>query len=203
MVALGDIVFLLLAGGQSRRMGGGDKNLLELAGKPLMAHVIDRVVPDDAILVINANGDASRYAQFNLPVVPDVIDGFAGPLAGVLTGLEWAAANHPACTHVITLATDAPFLPTDLASRLVAAVNEGGDMAQAESGGRRHPVFAIWPTSQTTSLRSALVDEGLRKIDHYTARFDCRVVSFDGEPDPFTNVNTPEDFATAQALLAE
>jgi molybdopterin-guanine dinucleotide biosynthesis protein A len=203
MVTFGDIVFLLLAGGQSRRMGGGDKNLLELAGKPLMAHVIDRVVPDDAILVINANGDASRYAQFNLPVIPDVIDGFAGPLAGVLTGLEWATANHPACTHVITLATDAPFLPTDLASRLVRAVNEGGDMAQAESGGRRHPVFAIWPTSQTAALRAALIDEGLRKIDHYTARFDCRVVCFDGEPDPFTNVNTPEDFATAQALLAE
>jgi molybdopterin-guanine dinucleotide biosynthesis protein A len=203
MVTFGDIVFLLLAGGQSRRMGGGDKNLLELAGKPLMAHVIDRVVPDDAILVINANGDASRYAQFNLPVIPDVIDGFAGPLAGVLTGLEWATANHPACTHVITLATDAPFLPTDLASRLVRAVNEGGDMAQAESGGRRHPVFAIWPTSQTAALRAALIDEGMRKIDHYTARFDCRVVCFDGEPDPFTNVNTPEDFATAQALLAE
>ena len=203
MVTFGDIVFLLLAGGQSRRMGGGDKNLLELAGKPLMAHVIDRVVPDDAILVINANGDASRYAQFNLPVIPDVIDGFAGPLAGVLTGLEWATANHPACTHVITLATDAPFLPTDLASRLVRAVNEGGDMAQAESGGRRHPVFAIWPTSQTAALRTALIDEGMRKIDHYTARFDCRVVCFDGEPDPLTNVNTPEDFATAQALLAE
>ena len=111
MAPVSDVLYLLLAGGQSRRMGGGDKNLLDLAGMPLLGHVLARAVPDDAPVIINANGDAARYDAFGLPVVSDVVDGFAGPLAGVLTGLEWAAANRYGCSHVISLATDAPFLP--------------------------------------------------------------------------------------------
>jgi len=153
-------------------------------------------------VVINANGDAARFEGFGLPVIADVVDGFAGPLAGVLTGLEHAAAHHPQVSHVISLATDAPFLPRDLAERLMQAVAEGADMAQARSGGRRHPVFAIWPVSMAGELRAALVDEGLRKIDDFTARFDCAIVDFlpedDGAPDPFTNLNTPEDLEDAR-----
>ena len=197
---------LLLAGGKSRRMGGGDKNLIMLGDKPLLAHVIARAVPAQAPVVINANGDAARFEGFGLPVIADVVDGFAGPLAGVLTGLEHAAARHPDVSHVISLATDAPFLPRDLAERLISAVEDGADMAQARSGGRRHPVFAIWPVSMAGALHAALVDEGLRKIDDFTARFDCAIVDFlpdeDGAPDPFTNLNTPEDLEDARIRVA-
>ena len=198
-------LFLLLAGGKSRRMGGGDKNLIMLADRPVLAHVIARAVPSGAPAILNANGDPRRYEAFGLPVVADVVDGFAGPLAGVLTGLEYARRAHPEATHVVSLATDAPFLPTDLWPRLPAAIAAGSDMAQARSGGRRHPVFAAWPVSMAAALRAALVDEGLRKIDDFTARYDCAVVDFmaedDTAPDPFTNLNTPEDLEVARGRL--
>ncbi len=198
-------LYLLLAGGKSRRMGGGDKNLIMLGDRPVLAHVIGRGVPDGVPAVINANGDADRFAGFGLPVIADVVDGFAGPLAGVLTGLEHAVNAHPEVTHVISLATDAPFLPRDLGARLTAAVTGGADMAQARSHGRRHPVFAIWPVSMAAGLRAALVEEGLRKIDDFTARYGCAVVDFaDADEtglDPFTNLNTPEDLEMARGRL--
>ena len=198
-------LYLLLAGGKSRRMGGGDKNMIVLGGRPMLAHVMARAIPAGADVLINANGNPNRFASFGLPVLADVIDGFAGPLAGVLTGLEHAAAAMPHVTHVISLATDAPFLPIDVGARLIAAVEGGADMAQAASAGRRHPVFAIWPVSMAADLRAALVDEGLRKIDDFTARYDCAVIAFepegDGSPDPFTNLNTPEDVEAAKALF--
>ena len=201
-----DIVplYLLLAGGKSRRMGGGDKNLIMLGDRPLLSHVIDRAVPDGMLAAINANGDPDRFASFGLPVIADVVDGFAGPLAGVLTGLEHAIAAHAGVTHVISLATDAPFLPRDLGARLSRAVQDGAEMAQARSNGRRHPVFAIWPVGVATALRAALVDEGLRKIDDFTARMDCAIVDFADDAaglDPFTNLNTPEDIDMARQRL--
>ena len=201
MASVRDVLYLLLAGGQSRRMGGGDKNLRDLCGKPLLGHVIARAVPDDAIALINANGDAARYEAFGLPVVGDVVKGFAGPLAGVLTGLEWAVANQPSCSHVISLATDAPFLPKNLGPALVAAIEDGAELAQAQSNNRRHPVFGIWPVSLAPVLRTALVVEGLRKVDHFTARYECRAVPFAGDPDPFMNLNAPGDFGLAQQIL--
>ena len=195
----------LLAGGQARRMGGGDKNLMMLAGKPLLQHVLDRVDFDGRPVMINANGDSSRYTKFGLPVCADVIDGFAGPLAGILTGLEWVVANHPECTHMISLATDAPFLPFDLIARLEvgldARIDNGANIAQAMSFGQRHPVFAIWPVALTVALRRAVIDDGLRKIDDFTDRHQCITVEFTGEPDPFMNLNRPDDFDLAQRIV--
>ena len=195
----------LLAGGQARRMGGVDKNLMMLAGKTVLQRVLDRVDFHGRPLMINANGDPSRYAEFGLPVHADVIDGFAGPLAGILTGLEWAAAKHPECTHVISLATDAPFLPFDLIAKLETGLNAqieiGADMAQAMSFTRRHPVFAIWPVALTAALRHALIDDGLRKIDDFTDRHKCITVEFTGSPDPFMNLNRPDDFDLARQFV--
>jgi molybdopterin-guanine dinucleotide biosynthesis protein A len=196
---------ILLAGGQARRMGGGDKNLMLLAGKPILQHVFDRVDFNGRPLMINANGDPSRYAEYGLPVCSDVIDGYAGPLAGIVTGLEWVAANHPDCTHMISLATDAPFLPFDLIARLEAGLDATNDtrvdIAQAMSFKRRHPVFAIWPVTLAAALRYAMIDDGLRKIDDFTDRYQCVTVEFTGEPDPFMNLNRLDDFDLAMHFL--
>jgi len=193
----------LLAGGQARRMGGGDKNLMLLAGKPVLRHVLDRVDFADRPLMINANGDPARYAAFCLPVCADVIDGYAGPLAGILTGLEWVAANHSDCSHMVSLATDAPFLPVNLIAVLESAIGDGAEIAQAMSLHRRHPVFAIWPVAIAGALRDAVIDEGVRKIDDFTARYHCVTVEFAGTPDPFMNLNRPDDFDLATQILGQ
>jgi len=193
----------LLAGGQARRMGGGDKNLMMLAGKPVLRHVLDRVDFADRPLMINANGDPARYAAFCLPVCADVIDGYAGPLAGILTGLEWVAANHSDCSHMVSLATDAPFLPVNLIAVLEFAIGDGAEIAQAMSLHRRHPVFAIWPVAIAGALRDAVIDEGVRKIDDFTARYHCVTVEFAGTPDPFMNLNRPDDFDLATQILGQ
>ncbi len=139
---------VLLAGGRAKRMGGGDKGLRALGGRPIMDHIVERVRPQVAALLINANGEPERFSGYGLPVIPDVIEDFAGPLAGVLTGMEWAAANEPQCPWVATFACDAPFAPTDLVARFLAAVeDEGGDMACAKSRGRAHRVFGWWPVA--------------------------------------------------------
>lgn len=193
----------LLAGGQARRMGGGDKNLMMLAGKPVLRHVLDRVDFADRPLMINANGDPARYAAFGLPVCADVIDGYAGPLAGILTGLEWVAANHSDCSHMVSLATDAPFLPVNLIAVLESEIGDGAEIAQAMSLHRRHPVFAIWPVAIAGALRDAVIDEGVRKIDDFTARYHCVTVEFAGTPDPFMNLNRPDDFDLATQILGQ
>ena len=196
---------VLLAGGLSRRMGGGDKALAMLGGTTLLQRVIDRTKPQVATLAINANGDPARFADFGLPVIPDVIDGFAGPLAGVLTGLEWAAAQADDCAWVASFATDAPFLPSDLVARLVDAVSDqGADMACAASGGRHHPVFGLWPVALRHDLRRALFDEDIRKVDIWTTRYRLAVADFAADPvDPFFNANHPDDLAQAEVLLAK
>jgi molybdopterin-guanine dinucleotide biosynthesis protein A len=194
------VIGVLLAGGQSRRMGGGDKNLNELAGRPILAHVIDRAQVQVDRLIINANGDPARFEPFGLPVIGDVVDGFQGPLAGVLTGLEWAAANAPAADWVATFATDAPFFPDNLVARLFAGIEErGADMACAVSGGRTHPVFALWPVRLARDLRHSLTVEEIRKIDRWTARYAVAEVAFPVEPfDPFFNINRPGDLEAAR-----
>jgi molybdopterin-guanine dinucleotide biosynthesis protein A len=198
-----NIVGLLLAGGQSRRMGGGDKTLRLLRGKTILERVIERLRPQVAALVINANGDPARLAEFGLPIVPDSVPGYAGPLAGVLAGLDWAAANRAECEAVVSVATDAPFFPGDLARRLAAGAREAdAPLACAASRGRAHPVFGLWPIRLRQDLRRALVEEGIRKVDLFTARYPLATVSFTAEPiDPFFNLNRPEDVDAAEALL--
>jgi molybdenum cofactor guanylyltransferase len=197
------VVGVLLAGGLARRMGGGDKCLRTLGGRPILAHVIARARPQVAALVLNANGDPARFAGFGLPVAADVVEGFAGPLAGVLTGMNWARANRPDRPWIVTIATDTPFFPGDLVARMLDAIaQDEADLACAASGGRAHPVFGLWPVRLADQLRTAMIDEGIRKVDVWTARYRLVEVAFPTDPiDPFFNTNRPDDLAEAERLL--
>lgn len=195
---------VLLAGGLGRRMGGGgDKPLRRLGGRRLIDWSIERARAQTDRLVLNANGDPARFAEFGLPVVADAIPDYAGPLAGVLAGMEWAREQGAEWRWVASFATDAPFVPEDLVARLAAAVAEqGADIARAASGGRAHPVFAVWPVRLADDLRRAMIEEGLRKIDAWTARYRVADVEWPVEPlDPFFNVNRPEDLEAAERAL--
>src|SRR3954447_370032 len=198
---------LLLAGGLSRRMGGGDKALRPLAGRTLLDHVIDHIKPQVAGLVLNANGDPGRFASFELPVVADSVPDFAGPLAGILAGLDWAAAHRPDCSDIVSVPTDAPFLPRDLVVRLLRErEKEDSDLACAASDGRPHPVVGLWPVRLRDPLREAVVTEGIRKVDVWTARYRLTIVNFPEERpglDPFFNANRPGDLDCAAELLQQ
>jgi molybdopterin-guanine dinucleotide biosynthesis protein A len=185
---------IILAGGRATRMGGGDKGLLMLNGQTLLAHVIARLHPQCAPLAINANGDAARFAQFNLPILPDTIPDHAGPLAGILAGMDWAASfGHPA---LITAAADTPFFPQNLAEMLHANAGPSGLCIAATADGL-HPTFALWPTHLRDDLRSTLT-HGQRKVRDFTTRHSATTATFDAAFDPFFNINTPNDLITAQ-----
>lgn len=198
-----DILGLLLAGGQARRMGGGDKCLLPLGGQPLLRHVIDRARPQVSELVLSANGDPRRFANFDLPILVDVVEGFAGPLAGLLTGMEWAARHRPHITWIASFATDTPFFPQDLVAHLRDAVaGTQTALAVASSGGRDHPAFGLWPLALRHDLRHALVEENIHKMSRWAARHPVARVTYPDKPfDPFFNINTPEDMAAARRYL--
>jgi len=195
---------VLLAGGQARRMGGGDKPLRLLGGRPILIHVIERIRPQVRALVLNANGDPARFAAFGLPVRGDSIAGQPGPLAGILAGLDWAAEQVPDCPLLASVPTDAPFLPRDLVARLLAArAADGADIACASSGGQAHPVAALWPVALRDALRRAVAEESVRKVDIFTSRYRLVTVDFGVAPiDPFFNANTPDDLNEAERLLA-
>ena len=193
-------VGVILAGGQSSRMGGGDKGLLHLGRRPILSHVIERLSPQVADLALNANGDPARLAPFGLPVIADSVPGFAGPLAGVLAGLDWAASQG--AETIVTAAADTPFFPADLVPRLLMAC-EGMDtsLALAASPDGRHPTFGIWPVALRDDLRAALTG-GLRKVVLWTGQHGGQIAEFPGStPDPFFNVNTPEDLAQAESWM--
>ena len=203
------VVGVVLAGGLSRRMGGGDKGLRTLAGKPMLARVIDRLAPQVQRCVINANGDPGRFIPFGLPVVPDTVDGFAGPLAGVLAGMRWTLAHEPQANWIVTVPGDSPLLPEDLVARLARALPpETNAIALAQSMGRMHPVVGLWPVALAGSLQTAL-EAGTRKVVAWTDTHGTIPVPFpqarcgDTEVDPFFNANTPEEFDTLSALLAK
>ncbi len=203
-----DVTGVILAGGQSRRMGGGDKGLLDLAGRPMLAHVIERLAPQVGHVVINANGDPARFAAFGLPVVADTVAGFVGPLAGVLAGMRWSRANAPAVRWIATAAGDAPLLPRDLVARSVEALQDRpGAVALAQSAGELHPVIGLWPVALADDLEAQLA-AGVRKVLAWTDRHGTVPVPFPftelggTELDPFFNANTPEELANLRALLA-
>ncbi len=199
------IVGVLLAGGLSRRMGGGDKSLNDLDGRSLLTHVVERAQPQVDTLILNANGDPARFTGCSLPVISDTVEGFVGPLAGVLTGMDWARDNVPEAEWVVTMATDTPFFPSDLVERFALAIEKNGaDMAMATSGGNRHPVFGMWPVELADDLRHALTVDGVRKVLHWSDRFNLVQVNFSNSPyDPFFNVNRPEDLRQAEKLIME
>ncbi len=186
-------------------MGGGDKCLIELGGRTLLDHVIARARPQVRALLLNANGDSARFRNYQLPVAADVIGGFAGPLAGVLTAMEWAQqVQRPQYRYIASFATDTPFFPHDIVTRLQTALaEEDAEIACAASMGRTHPVFALWPVRLAPLLRTAMGSEDARKVSAWMACFRTAIVAFDStEGDPFLNINTPVDLAVAQARLA-
>jgi len=199
------ILGLVLAGGLARRMGGGDKARIRIGGKSILERVLTRLRPQCSAVILNANGDPARFADTGLPVVADGVAGFVGPLAGILAGLDWAAAHAPDVADVLSVPGDCPFLPADLVARLDAARHASGQpLACARSGDWRHPVVGLWPVTLRADLRKALVDEGLHKIESFTARHGVAVAEWASTPvDPFFNVNAPEDAATAERIAAQ
>jgi len=200
------ILGVILAGGQSRRFGGGDKGFADLDGRPVLSHVIERFRPQIGRLILNANGDLSRFASFGLEVVADREIPGQGPLSGILTALEWAKRHAPDCTAVATVSTDVPFLALNLIQRLEA--ERGDRVAIAVSAGRRHPTIAIWPLTSREAVADAL-QRGALSVDALAAELNAVAVPFpmgeiDGVTiDPFFNVNRPEDLVAARALLAK
>lgn len=195
------IAGVILAGGLSRRMGGGDKPLVTVHGRTLLERTIERLAPQVGPLLLNANGDPARFARFGLPVRADVLEGYGGPLVGILTGLEWAA--HQGAQWLLTAAADTPLFPLDLGQRLRAAVAaEGADMGMALSGGHSHPVFALWPVTLAADLRRAVAEHDVRKAHAFTDRFKVARVEWPQVPhDPFFNVNAPEDVVRLGMIL--
>ena len=193
---------VILAGGLARRMGGGDKTMRAIAGRPILDHVIERLAPQCASLILNANGDPARFGAWGLPVVPDDVPDFAGPLAGVLAALDWTALHHPAIEWVVSVAADCPFLPRDLVTRMqTERAMVAAELAVAASGDQSHPVVGLWKVSLREALRHALVVEECRKIDRWTARYKLVTTQWPVTPvDLFFNANTPDDVAEAEAL---
>jgi molybdenum cofactor guanylyltransferase len=189
---------ILLAGGLATRMGGGDKSLKILGGRPILAHVIDRIRPQVSALALNANGDPARLGDWGLPVVPDALPHFPGPLAGIHAGMEWARTQGIA--DIVSIPTDTPFLPADLVERLLAARGKA-DIAVAMSAGSGHPVVALWPARLADDLRR-LVTEGMRRVTEFAGRHTVAYADFPvGPVDPFLNINRPEDLQRAEALI--
>jgi len=199
-----DTFGLVLAGGLARRMGGGDKALIRIGNETILSRTLARFAPQVSGLVLNANGDPARFASFGLPVVADSVPDFAGPLAGILAGLDWAAANNPGTEWVVSVPGDCPFLPRDLVAKLhEARERENKPLACAHSGDWRHPVVGVWPVALREDLRHAITVEDLRKIEVWTARHGVALADWPTEPvDPFFNVNTPEDVARATELAS-
>lgn len=195
---------VVLAGGLARRMGGGDKALRTLGGRTLLERVIARMAPQCDGLVLSANGDPSRFAAFGPPVIADSVSDFPGPLAGILSALDWAAAHRPHVRWLVSVAADCPFLPHDLVTRLHQARSANdAEIATAASGGQVHHVISLWSIGLREAMRRALVAENMRSVHRWTARYRLTTAEWPVAPrDPFFNVNTTEDLEAAERLIA-
>jgi molybdopterin-guanine dinucleotide biosynthesis protein A len=197
---------LVLAGGLARRMGGGDKARLKIGGSTILDRVLATLSGQCTDIIINANGDPGRFADTGCTVVPDNVPGHPGPLAGVLAGLDWLAAQNNGVEWLLSVPGDCPFLPDDLVERLHAARRQQGagvPLACARSGEWRHPVIGLWPLALRENLRRALVQDDMRKIEAWTAQHGVAIADWPTEPiDPFFNVNTPEDVARAEKVVS-
>ena len=193
---------LVLAGGLARRMGGGDKARIKIGGVSILQRVLACLTPQCSRVIINANGDAARFADTGCAIVADSVPDFAGPLAGILAGLDWAAVHAPDSEWLVSVPGDCPFLPKDLVTRLYEArVTSNVPLACARSGEWRHPVVGLWSVKLREDLRHALMSEGLHKIELWTARHGIAIAEWPAAPfDPFFNVNTPKDVAQAEAI---
>ncbi len=205
MLDLPPTLGLILAGGLARRMGGGDKVKLAIGGVTILDRVLACLSAQCGDMVINANGDPQRFAGTGLTVVADTVPGFAGPLAGILAGLDYMAENAPHLHWMLSVPGDCPFLPEDMLERLHAARRaEGKPLACARSGEWRHPVVGLWPLALRDDLRKALIEEDLRKIEVWTARHGVAIAEWPDQPvDPFFNVNTPDDVVRAERIAAQ
>lgn len=198
---MANVLGVILAGGLSRRMEGPEKSLLKLGDDTLVSHVANQLKQQTSEIILNANGDASRFSQLRLEIQPDTVEGFVGPLAGVLAGMRWAGKNSDA-THLITAAADTPFFPQNYVTEMLSQQqDQNAEIALASSNGRRHPTFGLWPVKLADALEQFLVDEGNRKVMLFVERYKNCKVDFDilkNDLDPFFNVNTPDDMKTAE-----
>ena len=194
---------ILLAGGRSRRMGGGDKPFLSVGGVPLLARAIAALRPQCDAMLISAGGNPARFSSYGLPVVSDAVPDFAGPLAGILAGLDFIASYLPEVRFALSIATDTPFFPADLVARLHRArLDQGTEIACARSGEQTHFVIALWPVSIREDLRHSLIDEGVRKIESFQERYSVAYAEWPVTPfDPFLNINDTNDLAAAEKLV--
>jgi len=189
---------VILAGGRSSRMGGGDKCLLPLNGKPMLAHVLDRIAPQVESILINSNSPADLFAPFGWPVLPDKTEGFQGPLAGLLTGMTWARKAHPGATHILSAACDTPFLPPDLAQRLGEGLTATG-IAIARDPERTHPVMGLWPIALAGRLATDMVMHEVRGVHQWLRGQAAREVMFDATG--FRNLNTRDELRQAASAF--
>lgn len=194
---------LILAGGQSTRMDGVEKSFIKLGDAPLIERTINRLKPQISEIIISANSAPEKFRKFNLPIIKDTIEGYAGPLAGVLSAMRWAKTNQPTIKSIITVAVDTPFFPTNYAKKMFPHHQVDVQITIAKSGGRNHPVFAIWDVNLADDLEKFLVDEGNRKVMMFARRYKYFIQNFDDKSgiDPFFNINTYENLTQAQAQL--
>lgn len=198
-----DITCVILAGGLARRLGNVDKAAVELAGQSLLERVLERLESQVSNIIVNANGNPDRFNQWGKPVVGDTIEGFPGPLAGVLAAMEWASEHQPHCNWIVSVPVDTPFVPRDLVARFAGTVKEhAADLTCAKSADQAHPVVGLWPVHLAGNLREAMTVENLRKVDLWTARFNLVHTVFETDPiDPFFNINRHEDIERAEKIL--